>query len=75
MEKALDVGAVRQEAVLMYYDLKIFQNTHFVTLKFEDEKDVSEAADLVIRAAPPGTSIQIFARNRPKEWCIYDDVD
>lgn len=75
MEKTLDVGAVRQEAVLMYYDVTIFQKSHSVLLKFDDVRKAAQMTDLVIEAAPPDTSIQIFARNQPKERSLYDDIN
>ena len=69
------MAAVRQEAILMYYDVTIFQNSHSVILKFDDVRKAAAMTDLVIEAAPPDTSIQIFARNQPKEWSLYDDVN
>lgn len=75
MEKTLDVGAVRQEAVLMYYDLSIIQTNQSVRLIFDDVRKAAAMTDLVIEAAPPDTLIQIFARNQPKERNLYDTVN
>lgn len=59
----------------MYYDVRICQNTNSVTLKFDDVRNAAAITDLVIAAAPPDTSIQIFAHSQPKEWSLYDDID